>query len=334
MNIPSHQTCIAITAAGGPKVLQARRISVPTPGADEVLIEVHASGVNRHDCNQRARGPVRTHSDIPGLEVAGVVVSKGDKAHDIAIGARVCALTDGGGYAQYVVAKAGQTLLLPDSVDFQQGASIPEGVFTTWHNFFGVARLKPGETVLLHGGTSGVGVLAIQILSQLGYTVFATCGSDEKVAIAERLGAVRAFNYRQGDFVAGLKGKTAGRGVDIILDMSGGKHSESNIAALAHGGRLVHLSGGGATFQAPLSEIMRKEIHITGSLLRPLPNAEKNALGKVIRQLVMPLISNGLVVPLIYGAFSLDQASAAHALMEMGVHSGKIVLSVDTATWG
>ena len=321
--------CIAIARPGGPEVLEARQLPVPEPESDEILIQVIAAGVNRHDCNQRRRGPTPAHSDIPGLEVAGVIVATGGAVPSTRIGERVCALTDGGGYAEYVIAKAAQALVVPDGLDWDAAAALPEAAFTIWHNFFRVARLGLDESVLLHGGTSGVGTLAIQLLSALGHPVFATCGSMQKIEAAVRLGARRAFSYREDDYVAGVRESTGGHGVDVILDMSGGRHSARDVEALARRGRLVHLSPGeSGEFRAPLRTIMAKELHVTGSLLRPLPDDEKAAIAADLVHAVWPLVAAAKVRPVVHAVLPLAAAVDAHRLVEAGQHVGKIVLSV------
>lgn len=327
VSIPVEQTCIVISAAGGPDVLIPRRSLVPVPMDNEILIAVKAAGVNRHDCNQRRRGPTLAHSDVPGLEVAGIVVSMGNAARGVSIGDAVCALTDGGGYAEYAVAKAGQVLPLPTGFNFMQAACLPEGLFTVWHNFFRVALLGPAETVLVHGGTSGVGTMALQVLTALGHPIFATCGTTEKVEVAKSLGAAAVFNYHTDDFVKGVRDATKGRGVDVILDMSGGRYSLQNLEALAPRGRLVHLSpGDGAEFRVPLRTILVKELRITGSALRPLPDDEKNAIAKDLRRAVWPLIESGKIRPIVQRTRPLEEAAAAHAEMEEGHHMGKLLL--------
>ncbi len=333
--LPPRQTVIRITAPGGPEVLLPESQAVPQPRDGDILIAVRAAGVNRHDCNQRSRGPSPDHSDVPGLEVAGEVVAVGHGVAPGWLGQRVCALTDGGGYAPFAIAQAAQALPVPEGLDWVQAAALPEAAFTLWHNFFGVARLAAGESVLLHGGTSGVGTLAIQVLTALGHPVYATCGSPDKVAAARRLGARDAVDYRREDFVSVLRERTAGRGVDVILDMSGGRYSTQNVDLLARRGRLVHLSpGAGALFQAPLRAIMAKEAVVTGSLLRPLPNAEKAAIAERLRVVVWPLIAEGRVRPVVHRVFPLVQAAEAHRVMEAGEHIGKLVLDTtdDTQT--
>jgi putative PIG3 family NAD(P)H quinone oxidoreductase len=322
------QTAIFITAAGGPEVLVPREVGRPVPGDEELLIEVHAAGINRHDVNQRKRGPSAAHSDVPGLEVAGIVRGAGARVAGWQPGERVCALTDGGGYAQYAVAHAGHAFRPGAEMDDYKAAALPEALFTIWHNFFNLAALGPGESVLLHGGTSGVGTIAIQLLTRLGHPVLATCGSPEKVAMAKSLGAAAVFDYREDDFVQGVLRETGGRGVDVILDMSGGKYSERNLAALARRGRLLHLSpGDGAEFKVKLRDIMAKEAKITGSLLRPLPDWEKTLIATKIREHVWARFADGTMTPVIRQVFPLREAAAAHAAMERADHYGKVMLA-------
>lgn len=331
-DFPSHFSAMAITAPGGPEVLCAREMPWRAPLDDQLVIAVHAAGVNRHDCNQRRRGPTPAHSDVPGLEVAGVVVAVGRAVPAARIGQRVCALTDGGGYAPYAIATAAQALPMPADMGFVQAAALPEAAFTVWHNFFGVARLGPGESVLLHGGTSGVGTLAIQILTALGHPVYVTCGTADKMQAALALGARQAFDYREDDHVAGLRAATDGRGVDVILDMSGGKHTARDVEALARRGRLLHLSpGDGAELRAPLRTIMAKELRITGSLLRPLPEVEKALIAQELARVVWPLVAQGRVKPVIHAVLPLREAAQAHREMERGAHVGKLVLVPDGA---
>lgn len=331
LHMPEQQIAMRITAAGGPEVLLPETAPVPQPREGEVLIAVKAAGVNRHDCNQRRRGPSPEHSDVPGLEVAGVVVAVGHGVATGWMGQAVCALTDGGGYATFAIAQAAQTLPVPDGLSWTEAAALPEAAFTVWHNFFGVARLGAGESVLIHGGTSGVGTLAIQVLTALGHPVYATCGSPGKAAAARRLGAREAIDYRREDFVGVLRERTGGRGVDVILDMSGGQHSAANVDVLARRGRIVHLSpGSGAVFQAPLRALMAKEAIVTGSLLRPLPDAEKAAIAERLRAVVWPLIHSRRVQPVVHGTLPLSDAAQAHRVMEAGEHIGKIVLVAES----
>jgi NADPH:quinone reductase len=321
------QTAVEITRAGEPEVLELRHHPVPVPGHGEILISVEAAGVNRHDCNQRRRGPSTNHSDIPGLEVAGRVAATGAGVRGWSIGDPVAALTDGGGYAEFAIAKADCALPVPEGLTFVEAAALPEALFTVWHNFFNVAALGPGETVLIHGGTSGVGTIAIQLLSALGHPVLASCGSEEKIAAARELGASAAFDYRSDDLAASVLDATGGHGVDVVLDMSGGQHTAASLRALARGGRIVHLSpGGSADFVAPLRDIMAKEARVTGSLLRPLPEREKAAIADRLRKVSWPLVAAGRVRPVIHAVLPLAAATEAHALMEAGRHIGKIVL--------
>jgi putative PIG3 family NAD(P)H quinone oxidoreductase len=323
----TEQTAMVITAAGGPEVLQARQRPVPTPGDHELLIQIHAAGINRHDVNQRRRGPAPPQSNVPGLEVAGVVAGIGAKVAHWTLGERVCALTDGGGYAQFAVAPSALAFRIPEELSDVDAAALPEALFTIWFNFFKVANLGPAESVLLHGGTSGVGSIAIQLLTGLGHPVFATCGSEDKMALAKSLGAVDAYNYRSDTFAAGVRAATEGRGVDVILDMSGGRHSVRSLEALAYRGRLVHLSpGDAADFKVPLRQIMAKEAKITGSLLRPLALAEKSVIADELRRLIWPGIGKGRIRPLVHRVMPFTDAALAHADMEAADHAGKLIL--------
>jgi len=329
---PDDQIVMAISAAGGPDVLQRRRDRIASPGDDEILVQIQAAGINRHDVNQRRRGPTPGHSDVPGLEVAGVVAAVGAKVTGWSIGDRLCALTDGGGYGQFAIAAAGHCFAIPAGFGFVEAAALPEALFTIWHNFFDLAELGPGESVLLHGGSSGVGTIAIQVLTLLGHPVYATCGSDEKIALVEGLGAVKAFNYRQDQFETEIVDCTSGRGVDVILDMSGGRYSVQNLQALARRGRIVHLSpGDGADFTAPLRMIMAKEAKITGSLLRPLPIEEKTLIARRLQAVVWPLLNRGRIKPVIRQVFALSDVALAHAAMEASSHSGKLIVDCNKA---
>jgi NADPH:quinone reductase len=327
-SIPNHQTGILITAAGGPEVLVPVELPVPECGPSDVLIRVVSAGVNRHDVNQRRRGPDSVHSPVPGLEVSGVVARVGANVTHVGIGDEVCALVDGGGYAEYAIADAGQVLPVPSAIALRDAAALPEALFTTVHNFFNVAKLAPGESVLIHGGTSGVGTLATQVLTVLGHLVYATCGTDEKCAMAEKLGADKAFNYRTLAFAKAVLAATDGRGVDVILDLAGAAHGPQNIEALARRGRVVHLSpGGNADLSFPLRELMRKEAVVTGSLLRPLPNDEKAGIARWLHTHIWPLIGTS-IKPMITRRLPLARASAAHEALERGDVAGKILLDV------
>jgi putative PIG3 family NAD(P)H quinone oxidoreductase len=333
MTLPLEQNTVLITAAGGPEVLQPRRAATPQPGPDDILIEVAYGGVNRHDCGQRARGPVPAHSDIPGLEASGVVRAIGARVRDFKVGQRVCALTDGGSYAQYVCTPAGHAFAVPDSMDLRDAAALPEALFTTWHNVYDIARIAAGESILIHGGTSGVGSIAVQLLAALGHPVYATCGTDEKCGQAVKLGARAAYNYRAQQFEDELSKDTAGRGVDVIFDMSGADYAVRNVKSLARGGRLVYISGGAnAQFDVPLRMIMEREARISGSRLRPLSIAEKTIMGDALRRAAWPLAEAGRIKPIIAKIFPLARACDAHALMESGVSMGKILLDPNAAS--
>ncbi|MDX3908147.1 MAG: NAD(P)H-quinone oxidoreductase [Pigmentiphaga sp.] len=320
------QETIVISRAGGPEVLVPQQRPVPAPGPDEVLIRVRWAGINRHDCGQRSRGPSTHESDVPGLEVAGHVEAVGANVRGLAPGAEVCALVDGGGYAQYATAHRALVLPRPDTLTLQEAACFPEAAFTVWYNFFSVAAMQPGERVLIHGGTSGIGVFAIQLLRALGHSVYATSGSEEKAAFARSLGAARVFNYKTEAFAEVMARE--GLAADVILDMSGGRHTEQNLAALAYGGRIVHLSGGsGAPLQASLRAIMQKEARITGSLMRPLPLDRKTRVAEALRSAVWPLLGTA-IRPVIHRTYPLAQAAQAHRDMETGDHIGKLLLDV------
>ena len=327
--------CIEITSPGGPDVLTPTERADPAPGASEVLIAVAAAGVNRPDVMQR-RGqypPPKGASDIPGLEVAGTVAAVGDGVADWRIGDRVCALVAGGGYATLCVAPSAQCLPVPASLDFIAAAAVPETYFTVWTNVFDRGRLQPGESVLFHGGSSGIGTTAIQLAAARGARVFATAGSDEKCRACERLGAERAINYRTEDFAAVLKDVTGGRGVDVVLDIVGGDYLARNIAVLAVDGRLVEIGLMGRTMSATidLGVILRRRLTITGSTLRARGVEEKGAIAAALRREVWPLLEDGRVKPVVYRTFPLTKASAAHSLMESSEHTGKIVLTTDSA---
>ncbi len=323
--------CIEIPAPGGPEVLTPVERDDPIPGPDEVLIRVAAAGVNRPDVLQR-RGhypPPRGASDIPGLEVAGTVGALGSGVQGWRVGDRVCALVAGGGYATLCVAPAPQCLPVPASLDLVAAAAIPETFFTVWTNVFDRGRLKSGESALFHGGASGIGTTAIQLAAARGARVFATAGSDEKCRACEALGAERAINYRHEDFVALLKDLTAGRGVDLILDIVGGEYFARNIAALAVDGRLVEIGfmGGAASATIDLADVLRRRLTITGSTLRARTVEEKGAIAAALRREVWPLLEEGRVKPIVYRTFPLTEAADAHRLMESSAHVGKIVLT-------
>ncbi len=328
--LPKTMNAITIARAGGPEVLQQVTRPVPEPRAGEVLIKVAFAGINRHDCGQRNRGfgpPGAT--DIPGLEVAGEVAATGPGVTRWKSGDKVCALVNGGGYAQYCIAAEPITLPIPERFDLKQAAGLPEALFTAWLNVFMLGRLKSGEWLLVHGGSSGVGTTAIQLARLEGASVVATAGSAEKCALCMKLGASAAINYRDTDFVEGTKRATADHGADVILDMVGGSYAKRNVAALATDGRLVHLSGGdGSTeFCVPVAAIMAKRAVVTGSQLRVSPLPLKIEIVRQVTERVWPHLGTK-VTPVIHTILPLDQAAAAHALMETSTHLGKILLAM------
>ncbi len=331
MNIPSQMRAIEITTPGGPEVLRPGQRPVPAPAAGEVLIEVAFAGVNRPDVLQRKGGyaPPPGASDIPGLEVSGTIVTLGPKVKEWKIGDEVCALVTGGGYAEYVNAPAVQCLRIPKGLTLEQAASLPETFFTVWVNVFDRGGLKNDETLLVQGGSSGIGVTAIQMARALGHAVYVTAGTAEKCAACEKLGATRAINYRNEDFVAVIKELTGSRGVDVILDMVGGDYVPRELACLANDGRLSLIAFlGGTKTSLDLSDILRRRLTITGSTLRPRPVEFKAAVAQALREKIWPLIEAGKIRPVIYKTFALDEAAAAHALMESSEHVGKIMLDV------
>lgn len=330
--LPSSMTAIEIQSPGGPEVLRPVTVAVPLPGPEEILVKVAVAGVNRPDVLQRAGAypPPKGASPLPGLEVAGTIAAVGTGVSAWAVGDPVCALTPGGGYAEYCVTPAAQALPLPKGYDMVRGAALPETYFTVWTNLFQRARLKAGETVLIHGGSSGIGTTAIQLAEAFGAIVLATAGSAEKCAACEKLGADRAINYRQEDYLAVAKEVTQGRGVDVVLDMVGGPYVQRNLAALALDGRHVSIAFlGGAEMTLDLRPLMVKRLTMTGSTLRPLPLADKARIARALKDQVWPLLEAGTVAPVIHATFPLIQASDAHRLMEASNHIGKIMLEVD-----
>lgn len=303
---------------------------MPVPVAGEVLIKVTAAGVNRPDVFQRLGNypPPKGVTDIPGLEIAGTIDQRGEGVTDWKIGDRVCALVAGGGYAEYCVAPTPQCLPIPRGLDFVAAAAIPETYFTVWTNVFQRGRLAAGESLLVHGGSSGIGTTAIQLARARGARVFATAGSAEKCAACERLGAERAIDYHAEDFVAIARELTGGHGVDVILDIVGGDYFARNVEALAHEGRLVEIATlHGVKAELNIQKIMQRRLTITGSTLRARSIAEKGALADAVREHVWPLLEAGTVRPLIHATFPLRNASAAHRVMDAGTHIGKLVLT-------
>jgi putative PIG3 family NAD(P)H quinone oxidoreductase len=322
---------IEIREPGGPDVLVRAERPRPAPTPGDVLIKVAAAGVNRPDVMQRQGKypPPPGASDIPGLEVAGTIDEIGSAVRECRIGDRVCALVWGGGYAEYCVAPALQCLPIPRGMDFTHAAAIPETFFTVWTNVFERGRLRPGEVLLVHGGSSGIGTTAIQLARAFGSRVFATAGSAEKCAACERLGAERAINYRDTDFVAAVRDATGGRGVDVILDMVGGDYLTRNIELLALDGRLVQIGTlGGPKAQINLVPVLHSRLTITGSTLRPRSVAEKGAIAQALLERVWPLLESGAVAPVIHATFPLRAAAEAHRVMEADTHIGKLVLVV------
>ena len=331
-SLPATMTAIEIRKPGGPEGLVPAERPVPQPGKGEVLIKVAAAGVNRPDVLQRQGSypPPPGASDIPGLEIAGKGVALGAGVDGLKVGEKVCALVTGGGYAEYCVAPAPQCLPVPKGYSMAQAAALPETFFTVWVNVFERSALKPGESLLVHGGTSGIGTTAIQLAKALGSRVFATAGSAEKVKACEELGAERGINYREEDFVEVVKEATGGKGVDVILDMVGGDYIPRDIKALAEDGRLSFIAFlGGPKAEVNFAAVMMKRLTITGSTLRARPVAVKAALAKALREKVWPLLEAGKIAPVMAASFPLAEAAKAHALMESSGHIGKIVLTVE-----
>jgi NADPH:quinone reductase len=327
-------TAIEIAGYGGPEVLRPARRPIPKPAAGEVLIEVAAAGVNRPDVLQRqgAYKPPPGASDIPGLEIAGRIAALGEGVADWRPGDRVTALVTGGGYAEFCTAPAPQCLAAPKGLDAVQAAAIPETFFTVWTNVFDRARLRSGESLLVHGGSSGIGTTAIQLANAFGAQVFTTAGSAEKCAACVKLGAKRAIDHRTEDFVAVLQEATGGKGVDVILDMVGGRYIDRNLRILAVEGRLVQIAFlEGSRAEIDLGPVMMKRQTITGSTLRPRTVAEKGAIARSLRERVWPLVEAGRIAPVIFKTFSLSEAADAHRLMESSRHIGKIVLTTGKA---
>ncbi|TPN78605.1 NAD(P)H-quinone oxidoreductase [Mesorhizobium sp. CU2] len=329
--IPATMTAIAISQPGGPRVLKPETRDVPVPGPGEVLIRVHAAGVNRPDVQQRkgAYPPPPGASDLPGLEAAGEIAALGDEISRWRIGDRVCALTPGGGYAEYVKVHAGSVLPIPAGFTYSEAAAVPENYFTVWHNVFERGGLKKGETLLVHGGSSGIGTTAIQLASAFGATVITTAGSKQKCEACLKLGADRAINYREEDFVAGVSDATAGRGADVILDMVGGDYVARNYEAAAVEGRIVQIAvQGGAVAPTNFATLMIKRLTHTGSTLRPRTVEFKAAIAAALEAQVWPLLGARKVAPVMDMIFPLSEAWRAHERMEEGEHIGKIVLDL------
>ena len=328
-DIPVTMTAVEITEFGPPDGLRPCRRDTPVPEAGEVLIEVAYAGVNRPDVIQRQGfyPPPPGASDLPGLEVAGTVVAVAGDVTDWRVGDRCCALVNGGGYAEYCTAPAGQCLPIPDGYDLRRAAALPETFFTVWSNVFERGQLKAGESLLVHGGSSGIGSTAIQLAAARGATVYVTAGSAEKCRFCEDLGAHRAINYRDEDFAAVMK--EVG-GVDVVLDMVGGDYAQKNINSLRPDGRLVIIGflGGPKTADFNFTKIMTQRLTVTGSTLRPRSAADKAVIATTLADQVWPLLADGAIAPVIAQVFDLDQAAEAHRLMESSTHMGKILLKV------
>jgi NADPH2:quinone reductase len=328
--LPTRMTAIGIKAPGGPEVLVPEERAVPTPGAGEILVKVAACGVNRPDVMQRQGlyPPPPGAPDIPGLEIAGEIVAMGDGVKRWQIGDRVMALVIGGGYAEYAIAQANHALPV-SALPMVEAAAIPETFLTVWHNVFERGALKAGETLLVHGGSSGIGTTAIQLAKAFGARVIVTAGSAEKCEACRKLGADVAINYKTEDFVAACKAATGDKGVDVILDMVGGDYIGRNYEAAAVEGRIVQIAfQGSPKATVDFRRVMLKRLHHTGSTLRSRSNADKAAIARAVEDHALPLLAAGKVKPVIYKTFPLKDAAAAHALMETSAHIGKIVLTL------
>jgi NADPH2:quinone reductase len=328
--LPATMTVIVIKAPGGPEVLVSEVHPLPQPGTGEVLVAVAAAGVNRPDVMQRQGNypPPKGATDIPGLEIAGEVVALGDGASRWKVGDRIMALVVGGGYAQYCVAHESHALPVPTSLTFVEAAAVPETFFTVWHNVFERGRLRSGETLLVHGGSSGIGTTAIQLGKAFGARVIATAGSETKCDACRRLAADVCVNYKSQDFVAVAKAATGGKGADLILDMVGGDYIGRNYEAAAVEGRIVQIAvQGGPKATVDFGRLMLKRLTHTGSTLRARSVADKAAIAAAVESHVLPLLAQQKVRPLIDGTFALADAAAAHSRMQSGEHIGKIVLT-------
>jgi NADPH2:quinone reductase len=329
--LPAQMTVVAISKPGGPEVLVPETRAVPQPGPEEILIRVQAAGVNRPDVAQRSGSypPPPGASDLPGLEVAGEVVAVGSNAKRHQVGDKVMSLVAGGGYAQYCVAPDAQAMAVPPALSILEAGAIPETLMTVWHNVFERGALRPGETLLIHGGSSGIGTMAIQLAKAFGSKVIVTVGAKDKAEACLKLGADRAINYKTEDFVAEAKAATAGAGANVILDMVGGDYIERNYEAAAIDGRIVQIAFlGGPKATVNFTKLMVKRLVHTGSTLRPRSNADKAAMVAAIEAKVMPLLRDGRIKPLMDSTFPLEKAVDAHRRMETSEHIGKIVLAV------
>jgi NADPH2:quinone reductase len=332
MALPDLMNYIEVTQAGGPEVMRLAVGPVPQPRHDEVLIRVLAAGVNRPDMLQRGGlyPPPATASPILGLEVAGEVVARGRDVTGFKVGDQVCALTNGGGYAEYCTAPAPQCLPWPEGYDAVRAAALPETYFTVWSNLFDLGRLARGESVLVHGGTSGIGVTVIQLAGEFGSSVYATAGSQRKCEACLKLGADAAINYRETDFAGRIREITGGRGVDVVLDMVGAPYTMRNLSCLAMDGRLIQIAvmHGAKVDGFDLLSVMMRRLTITGSAMRPRSTVEKGGIARRLREKVWPVLNAGRCGPVIYEVFPLVRVADAHRLMESSAHIGKIVLKL------
>jgi putative PIG3 family NAD(P)H quinone oxidoreductase len=331
-NVPSQMTVIGISKPGGPEVLLPETRAVPKPGPDEILIKVKAAGVNRPDVAQRMGHypPPPGASDLPGLEVAGEVVAVGSNAKKHKLGDKVMSLVAGGGYAQYCIAQDAQAMTVPPSLSMKEAGALPETLMTVWHNVFERGALKSGETLLVHGGSSGIGTMAIQMAKAIGAKVIVTVGSKDKADACLKLGADHAINYRNEDFVEATKKATGGAGANVILDMVGGDYIDRNYDAAAVDGRIVQIAflSNAPKATANFTKLMVKRLIHTGSTLRPRTNADKAAMVSAIEAKMMPFLRDGHIRPVMDSSFPLEKASDAHRRMETSQHIGKIVLEL------
>lgn len=330
-SIPATMRVVDVPQPGGPEALVLAQRPIPSFGDDEVLIKVAAAGLNRADILQR-RGHYPSPAGAPpnpGLEVSGTVVAAGPKVHEFKIGDAVCALLQGGGYSEYCAVNAGQVLPVPGSLNLVEAASLPEAYFTVWSNLYEFGRLQRDETLLVHGGSSGIGVSAIQLATALGSRVYTTVGSDDKARFCERLGAQRAINYKSQDFVSEIASLTGKRGVNVVLDMVGGSYVARNLQVLAPEGRLVMIATqGGVKGEIDVLRIMQHRLVVTGSTLRTRSVEFKRQIRDKLAQHVWPLLANGTIKPIVDRVFPLTDAAAAHAYMESSAHKGKIILQL------
>lgn len=336
MSLPAEMTFVDLPSPGGPENMVLSRGPLPALKPGDILLRVEAAGINRPDVLQRKGDypPPPGASPVLGLEVAGEVVALGEGAQGFSIGDKVCALANGGGYAEYAAAPATQALAWPKGYDAVKAAALPETFFTVWANVFDMAGLKAGETILIHGGSSGIGTTAIQLAKAWGAEVFVTAGSADKCRACEALGAKRAINYRDEDFKSVVLEETGGRGVDVILDMVGGRYFDRNIGSLAKDGRLsiIAFLGGAKVEAANIAPILTRRLHVMGSALRPRTAAEKQAIRDALVAKVWPLLEAGKVAPVIHAVLPFEKVADGHRMMEEGDHIGKIVMSMPTTS--